>query len=120
MHQVNLVGGALAGLGLLWLRSASSVLQIAATLILGSITLRPALLGMGLQRTLLHAAVVSLAFYGCLLVAVPIMAVSGASLARLVCNGGWLIICMAVFETRVQQAEAAAPALVLESDEDPD
>ena len=48
------------------------------------------------------------------------MGVSGASLAHLVCNGIWLIICVAVFETRVQQADAASPALVLEPDDDPD
>jgi hypothetical protein len=47
------------------------------------------------------------------------MGVSGASLAHLVCNGAWLIICMAAFESRVRKADAAAPALVLEPDDDP-
>jgi O-antigen/teichoic acid export membrane protein len=139
VHQVNLAGGALAGLGLVVVAlnvdrllaltvgeafggaSGALVLQMAAvTLILGSITLRPALLSMGLQRTLLHAAVIgSLSFYVCLVIAVPILGVSGASLAHLVFNGVWLVICMAVFERRVQQAGGAPASLLPGSDDEP-
>jgi len=48
------------------------------------------------------------------------MGVSGASLAHLVCNGIWLIICMAAVETRVQQPGGSAPAPMLGSEDDPD
>jgi O-antigen/teichoic acid export membrane protein len=127
VRRVNLASGALAAAGLVLValsvdrvlvlavgeafagaRGALLLQMAAVTLALGGISLRPALLSMGLQRPLLHAVVVaSVAFYACLLIAVPMLGVIGASLAHLVFNGVWLAICTGVFESTLQRPSPA-------------
>jgi len=127
VQQVNLASAAIAALGLalvaldvdqlLGATVGSSfaeadgplLLQMAAvTLALGGIALRPALLSMGLQRRLLYAVMIaSLGFYGCLLIAVPTMGVLGASLAHVIFNGVWLVICLTIFQRHLRTSTAA-------------
>ncbi len=121
--QVNLFSGALAGVVLLVVAAqaerllaltvgrqftaaaASLVLQMgAATLALGGIALRPALLSMGLQRQHLYSVVfATLAFYSCLLVGLPSLGLIGASLAHVVLNGVWLTYCLALLTSHLRE-----------------
>jgi membrane associated rhomboid family serine protease len=52
-------------------------------------------------------------------IAVPTLGVSGASLSHLVFNAVWLVVCMAVFESRVQQTSAAPVTLVPGPEDEP-
>jgi O-antigen/teichoic acid export membrane protein len=133
VQHVNLASAAIAALGLALVsldvdrvlgatvgRSFADaggplLLQMAAvTLALGGAALRPALLSMGLQRRLLYAVIIaSVGFYGCLLIAVPTMGVLGASLAHVIFNGVWLVVCLGVFRSGLQAATPTdAPAEV--------
>lgn len=70
----------------------------AMTLALSGVTLRPALLSMGRQGSLLKIVLAAaLGFYLCMLVALPQLGVVGASLAHVVFHAVWLPAVLTVF-----------------------
>jgi O-antigen/teichoic acid export membrane protein len=92
------------------------LLQLFATTIaMFGTALRVVLLSMGLQILLLKIVIVTtLAFYATIAVSLPVLGVSGASLAHIVQNTLWLVASRVAFTGRIrQEGRAAEPAVSL-------